>query len=154
MIINYISMGKVIQFPFGKNPEGEKKEKGKDKETETLNEKDFQELIEPFREGLRTLYPSQVKDVKGIIGLGEKYGDEKFVVGLLVWEHLKYDYPLVSSFVAVFKGNRLEKISFLEAKNNYWDWKLLVKTYKDRFNTEELIKGLFQLKEKFSRGEL
>ena len=143
-------MGKVVEFPFGKEPE----EKKETKKTEPLSEKEFEELVEPLREGLKTLYPSQVKDVQGFIGLGEKCGNEKFVVGLLIWEHYKYDYPLVSSFVAVFKDNNLEKISFLEAKNNYWDWKLMVKTYKDRFHTEELLNGLIQLKEKFSKGEI
>ncbi|WP_461829649.1 hypothetical protein [Aquifex sp.] len=150
-------MGKVIQFPFGDEGENkEKKEEFKEEElkTEPLSEEDFQELVEPLKEGLKTLYPSQVKEVHGFIGLGEKRGKEKFVAGLLFWEHYKYQHPLVSSFLAVFNGDKLEKISFLEAKNNYWDWKLLVKTYKDRFHTEELLNGLIQLKDKFQKGEL
>lgn len=150
-------MGKVIQFPFGdEEKKGEKKEELKEEElkTEPLSEEDFKELVEPLKEGLRTLYPSQVKDVHGFIGLGEKRGKEKFVAGLLFWEHYKYQHPLVSSFLAVFNGDKLEKISFLEAKNNYWDWRLLVKTYKDKFHTEELLNGLIQLKDKFQKGEL
>jgi len=144
-------MGKVIQFPLGEEPEKEKRE---DQKTELLTEEDFNQVVEVFKKDLKALYPSQVKDVLGVIGLGEKYGDEKFVVGLLMWEHYKQNYPLVSSFVAVLKGDKLEKISFLEAKRNYWDWKLMVKTYKDKFHTEELLKGLFELKEKFQKGEL
>lgn len=150
-------MGKIIQFPLGDDKSNkEKGEELKEEEvrTEPLSEEDFQELIEPLKEGLKVLYPSQVKEVHGFIGLGEKRGKEKFVAGLLFWEHYKYQQPLVSSFLAVFKENKLEKISFLEAKNNYWDWKLLVKTYKDRFHTEELLNGLLHLKEKFQKGEL
>jgi len=145
-------MGKVIQFPFGEEPE--RKEKREEIKTEHLTEEDFNKVIEVFKKDLKALYPSQVKDVLGVIGLGEKYGDEKFVAGLLMWEHYKHNHPLVSSFVAVLKGDKLEKISFLEAKNNYWDWKLMVKTYKDKFHTEELMKGLFELKERFQKGEL
>ncbi len=151
------SMGKVIQFPSGDEGENrEKREELKEEKlkTEPLSEEDLKELVEPLKEGLRTLYPSQVKDVHGFIGLGEKRGKEKFVAGLLLWEHYKYQYPLVSSFLAVFNGDKLEKISFLEAKNNYWDWKLLVKAYKDKFHTEELLNGLIQLKDKFQKGEL
>ncbi|AAC07336.1 hypothetical protein [Aquifex aeolicus] len=144
-------MGKVIQFPFGEEPE---KKEEKELKTEPLTEEDFNQVIEVFKKDLKTLYPSQVKDILGVIGLGEKYGDEKFVVGLLMWEHYKHSHPLVSSFVAVLKGDKLEKISFLEAKNNYWDWKLMVKTYKDKFHTEELMRGLFELKERFEKGEI
>ncbi len=140
-------MGKIVEFPFGDEPEKKEKEKGNN--PQPLNEKDFEELIKPFTEGLKKLYPSQVKEVKGIVGLGEKNGSEKFVAGLLIWESFKYPHPVVSSFIAVFKNNILEKISFLEAKNNYWDWKLLLKTYKDRFNTDEIFKGLQELKKNF-----
>ncbi len=150
-------MGKLIKFPSGDERENkEKKEELKEEElkTESLSEEDFQELVEPLKEGLKTLYPSQVKDVHGFIGLGEKRGKEKFVAGLLFWEHYKYQHPLVSSFLAVFNGDKLEKISFLEAKNNYWDWKLLIKSYKDKFHTEEILNGLFQLRERFQRGDL
>ncbi len=146
-------MGEIIQFP-SEGDEGRKDERKEDQRTEPLSEKDFQELLEPLKEGLKTLYPSQVKDVKGIIGLGEKRGSEKFVAGLLLWEHYKYEHPIVSSFLAVFSEDRLEKISFLEAKNNYWDWRLLIKTYKDRFHTEELLNGLLQLREQFQKGEI
>ena len=145
-------MGKVVKFPLG-DEEG-KGDTEEELKTEPLSEEDFQELIEPLREGLRSLYPSQVKDVNGFIGLGEKRGKERFVGGILFWEHYKYEHPLVSSFLAVFNGNRLEKISFLEAKNNYWDWKLLVKTYRDKFHTEDILNGLLQLREKLQKGEL
>ncbi|GAB6066192.1 hypothetical protein JCM9492_12840 [Aquifex pyrophilus] len=138
-------MGKIVEFPFGDEPKKEER-----KGPQPLTEKDFEELLKPFSEGLKKLYPSQVKEVKGVIGLGEKNGNEKFVAGLLIWESYKHPYPIVSSFIAVFKNNNLEKVSFLEAKNNYWDWKLLLKTYKDRFNTEEIFKGLQELKKNFT----
>jgi len=140
-------MGEIVQFP---SPEGGKEE---EKKTEPLSQEEFSKLIN-LSEGLKRLYPSQVKEVKGVIGTGEKHGREKFVVGLLVWEHYKYPSPLLSSFVALFRDDELEKISFLEAKNNYWDWRTLVKTHKDKFHTEELLSYLVQLKDKFTRGEL
>jgi len=66
-------MGKVIQFPLGEEPEKEKRE---DQKTELLTEEDFNQVVEVFKKDLKALYPSQVKDVLGVIGLGEKYGGQ------------------------------------------------------------------------------
>ncbi|NPB07396.1 MAG: hypothetical protein GXN96_00540 [Aquificae bacterium] len=140
-------MGKIIKLFDDEEPQ-------KEEEVKPLTQEEIQELIEPMRRKLKELYPSQVREVVGLIGFGEKYGSEVFLAGILIWEHLKYEQPIASSFLAVFNRGELEKISFLEAKNNYWDWKLMVKTYRDRFHTEEILKGLYQLREKFSKGEL
>jgi len=140
-------MGKIIKLFDNEEPE-------KEEEAKPLSQEEVRELIEPLGRRLKELYPSQVKEVLGLIGFGEKCGDEVFMAGILIWQHFKYEQPIASSFLAVFNKKELEKISFLEAKNNYWDWKLMVKIYKDKFHTEDILKGLYQLKEKFSKGEL
>ncbi len=139
-------MGKIVQFPFGE--EGKGKEE-KENRIETLDNKDIERLYEPFKEGLKKLYPSQVKDVLGIVGFGEKNGNEVMLMGILIWEHYKQPRPIASTFIALFVNDRLEKVSFLEAKNNYWDWKLMIDMYQHRFNTKKMFEDLKRLREEF-----
>ncbi len=141
-------MGKVIKFTPGGGDDNEKEKV----ETRALSQEEFLELVEPLREGLKKLYPSQVKDITGVVGLGEKRGKEYFVVGLLAWLHFKEPQPILSTFVAVFIDKRLEKISFLEAKNNYWDWKVMVESYKGRFNTEAMLEEIQKIKKRMLEG--
>ncbi len=139
-------MGKVVNFPSdgGEEREGVRK----------LSQEEFLKLIDPLREGLRRLYPTQVRDVLGVVGFGEKNGKECFVAGLLAWAHMKQPQPVVSTFLATFIEDRLDKISFLEAKNNYWDWKLMIETYQTRFNTKALFEELQRLREELTSGNL
>jgi len=137
-------MGKVVNFPFGEEPSKEKKE---------LSEEELSKLFEGMREGLKRLYPSQVKEVYGFVGVGQRSGRESFVGGLLFWESAKGG-TAVSTFLALFRDEELEKISFLEAKRNYWDWDLMVKTHRDKFDTEKIEKEVMELRERFSRNEL
>jgi len=142
-------MGKVIRFV----PDDGDEDKNTEPETRALSEKEFLELVEPLKEGLRRLYPSQVKDIAGVVGLGERRGKEYFVAGLLAWLHFKHPQPILSTFVAVFIDKKLEKISFLEAKNNYWDWKVMVESYKGRFNTETMLEEVQRIKRQILEGK-
>ena len=141
-------MGKVIRFP------SEGGEEEREEGTKRLTQEEFLALVGPFREGLRRLYPTQVEDVIGIVGFGEKNGKECFVMGILVWQHRSRPGPIASTFLAVFVNERLEKVSFLEAKNNYWDWKLMIETYQNRFNTKEMLEELKKLREEVLSGNL
>ncbi len=144
-------MGKIVEFPSGDN---QRKRKG-DLERKRLSQEEFLSLVEPFRDGLRKLYPTQVKDILGIAGFGEKLGNEIFVMGVLIWEHLRRGEPVASTFMAVFVNGQLEKVSFLEARNNYWDWNLMMETYQTRFNTREMFRELQDLREQiFGGGKL
>lgn len=138
-------MGKVIRFPGG---DEEKREEG----PTPLGEEEIKGLLGPLKEGLKRLYPTQVKEVLGIIGVGERIGKEVFLAGYLVWEGYKTGGPVVSTFLSVFIGDRLEKISFKEAKRNYWDWNLMISTYKGRFHVEEMLKALDEIKERMGWG--
>jgi len=142
-------MAKIIKFnPEGGKPKRETKEekkepkllKGSLEKAEPLTEEDFQRLFHPFREGLKRLYPSQVEEVLGYTGLGEKNGDKAFIVGMVIWKRYGVEQPYTSTFVALFENGELKKVSFLEAKNNYWDWKTMLKVHKGEFHTEELFK--------------
>jgi len=110
-----------------------------------LTEEDFKKLFEALKEGLKRLYPSQVEDVLGFFGLGEKNGDKAFVVGVVSWKRYGVEQPYMSTMVGIFENNHLEKVSFLEAKNNYWDWEVLLKTHKKEFHTEELFNKFMEL---------
>ena len=146
-------MGKIVEFPSG---DGGKKRKGEGRKlkAEKLTQEEFMELLEPFKEGLRRLYPSQVKDVLGVAGFGERCGNEVFVMGVLAWESLKQSSPVLSTFLALFIGGKLEKVSFLEAKNNYWGWRLMLDTYQTRFNTKEMFEELQLLREQVLGGNM
>ncbi|MEO2153139.1 MAG: hypothetical protein ABGX24_01800 [Aquificota bacterium] len=117
------------------------------KNARPLTEEEFNQLLEPFKEGLKKLYPSQVEDVYGVFGVGEKNGNKVFMVGAVIWKHYGVPQPYTSTFVALFENNQLQKISFLEAKRNYWDWRTLIKMHKHEFHTEELFNYFQQLKE-------
>jgi len=145
-------MGKIVEFPSGDG--GKKKGEGRELKTEKLTQEEFMDLLEPLKDGLRKLYPSQVKDVLGVAGFGERYGNESFVMGVLVWESLKQSEPILSTFLALFISNKLEKISFLEAKNNYWDWRLMIDTYQTRFNTKEMFEELQLLRQQVLGGNI
>jgi hypothetical protein len=135
-------MGKVIRFPGG---EGEE-------ELRPLTREEIEGLLEPLREGLKRLYPSQVKEVLGLVGVGERRGEEVFLAGFLLWEGYRTGGPVVSTFLSLFVGNRLEKISFREAKRNYWDWNLMVNTYKSRFHVEDMLGVLNEIRERMGWG--
>ncbi len=142
-------MGRIVEFPSGDN-------RGKRKGSlrrERLSQEEFLSLVEPFRDGLRKFYPTQVKDILGVAGFGEKLGNEIFVMGVLIWEHLRRSEPVASTFLAVFINDKLEKVSFLEAKNNYWDWNLMIETYQSKFNTKEMLRELQTLREQMFGGE-
>lgn len=145
-------MGKIVEFPSG---DGKEKKKGtKELRTEKLTQEEMERLVEPFRDGLKRLYPTQVKDVLGMVGFGEKRGKEVLTMGVLLWQPLKSKEPVASTFIALFQNDRLEKVSFLEAKNNYWDWNIMIETYQSRFNTKEMFRELQMLrKQLFSQGE-
>ncbi len=147
-------MGKVIEFPQEDGGRERETKKERTDSSAPLSQEEFSGLLEPLKEGLKRLYPSQVKEVLGVIGLGEKNGRECFVGGLLAWTHFKHSQPILSTFLAVFVDNQLEKISFLEAKNNYWDWELMIKTYKTRFDTENIYKELIKLREQVLKGRI
>ena len=139
-------MAKVIKW----NPEGDKnrdkpQKEGKEKKPQPLTEEDFKRLFEPFKEGLKKLYPSQVEDVLGFYGMGEKSGNRDFLVGIVLWKRYGVEQPYSSTFVAIFEDNKLQKVSFLEAKNNYWDWRVMLKTYKKEFHTEEIFNRFMEL---------
>ena len=121
-------MAKIIKFPKepnkkskevskepSKNPE-ETKEKETIKSAQPLTQEDIEKLFTPLREGLKKLYPSQVEEVLGVLGMGEKNGDKVFMVGILHWKRFGVEHPYTSTFVAIFEKDKLEKISFLEAK--------------------------------------
>ncbi len=152
-------MAKILKFTPGG---GEKRpEKGSEKKipakvvkvkdepslenAKPLTQEEFQKLFEPLKEGLKRLYPSQVEEVLGFSGLGEKNGDKVFVVGALMWKRYGVEQPLISTMVALFEKGRLEKVSFLEAKNNYWDWRMLLKLHKKEFHTEEIFNRFMEL---------
>ncbi|RTZ68640.1 MAG: hypothetical protein DSZ30_03920 [Aquificaceae bacterium] len=139
-------MAKVIKW----NPEGDKnrdkpQKEEKEKKPQPLTEEDFKRLFEPFKEGLKKLYPSQVEDVLGFYGMGEKSGNRDFLVGIVLWKRYGVEQPYSSTFVAIFEDNKLQKVSFLEAKNNYWDWRVMLKTYKKEFHTEEIFNRFMEL---------
>jgi len=139
-------MAKVIKW----NPEGDKnkdkpQKEEKEKKPQPLTEEDFKRLFEPFKEGLKKLYPSQVEDVLGFYGMGEKNGNKDFLVGIVLWKRYGVEQPYTSTFVAIFEDNKLQKVSFLEAKNNYWDWRVMLKTYKKEFHTEEIFNRFMEL---------
>ncbi len=140
-------MGNIIEFPFGDGKEGKEKLK-----VEKLTQEELTELIEPFRRGLKELYPTQVSDILGLVGFGEKFGNEIMVMGILLWLHLSRSEPIASTFIAYFVNKKLEKVSFLEAKNNYWDWKLMIETYQTKFNTKEMFADLQELREQILSG--
>ena len=143
-------MGKVIRFP---SDGGEEERKGgREEGARRLSQEEFLALVEPFRDGLKKLYPTQVEDILGIAGFGERNGKECFVMGVLVWQHQRQPGPIASTFLAVFVNDRLEKVSFLEAKNNYWDWRLMLDTYQTRFNTKEMFEELQRLREEVLSG--
>jgi len=145
-------MGKIVEFPSGDGKE--EREEGKELRTERLTQEEMERLVEPFKDGLRRLYPTQVRDVLGVVGFGEKRGKEVLTMGVLLWQPLKSESPVASTFIALFQNDRLEKVSFLEAKNNYWDWKVMIETYQGRFNTKEMFRELQRLREQlFSQGE-
>ncbi len=110
-----------------------------------LTEEDFKKIFEALKEGLKKFYPSQVEDVLGFFGLGEKNGNKAFVVGVVSWKRYGVDQPYMSTLVGIFENDNLEKVSFLEAKNNYWDWKILLKTHKKEFHTEEIFNRFMEL---------
>ncbi len=141
-------MGKVIRFP---SEGGEEEREG---DARKLTQEEFLALVEPFREGLRRLYPTQVEDILGVVGFGEKNGKECFVMGVLVWQHRSRPGPIASTFMALFVNDKLEKVSFLEAKNNYWDWRLMIETYQTRFNTKEMFEELQRLRREVLSGNL
>ncbi len=134
-------MGKVVKFPGSS-----------DEETRPLSREEVEGLIEPLKEGLKRLYPTQVSDVLGVIGLGERKGAEVLMAGFLLWEGPKTGGPALSTFLALFINERLEKISFLEAKKNYWDWDLMVKTNRGKFHVDEMLKTLSEIREKMGWG--
>ncbi|WP_457601684.1 hypothetical protein [Hydrogenivirga sp.] len=144
-------MGKVISFPSGDGGE-ERREEERERGAQRLTQEEFLALVEPFKEGLRKFYPTQVRDVLGVAGFGEKNGKEVFVAGILVWLHQKQPEPIASTFLAVFVNDTLEKVSFLEAKNNYWDWRLMLDTYQTRFNTRAIFEELQRLREEMFGG--
>jgi hypothetical protein len=113
--------------------------KSKKDQAQPLTEEDYQKLFEPFKEGLKRLYPSQVEDVLGYTALGEKNGENAFMVGRVIWKRYGVEQPYLSTFVAYFEKGELKKISFLEAKNNYWDWRTMLKLHKGEFHTEEIF---------------
>ncbi len=125
----------------GKNPF----EKSKRDSAEPLTQEDLQRLFEPFKGGLKKLYPSQVEDVLGFAALGEKNGEKTFMVGRVIWKRYGVEQPYVSTFVAYFEKEELKKVSFLEAKNNYWDWKTMLKVHKSEFHTEEIFNRFMEL---------
>ncbi|RTZ58254.1 MAG: hypothetical protein DSZ31_06150 [Gammaproteobacteria bacterium] len=139
-------MAKVIKWnpEGGKNKDKPQKEE-KEKKPQPLTEEDFKRLFEPFKEGLKKLYPSQVEDVLGFYGMGEKNGNKDFLVGIVLWKRYGMEQPYSSTFVAIFEDNKLQKVSFLEAKNNYWDWRVMLKTYKKEFHTEEIFNRFMEL---------
>ena len=145
-------MGRVVKFP---SDGGEEERKGGKKSTglRRLSQEEFLELVEPFKEGLRKFYPTQVKDVLGIAGFGERNGEESFLMGVMLWQHQKQPEPILSTFLALFIGDRLEKVSFLEAKNNYWDWRLMIDTYQSRFNTRAMFEELQKLREELFNAD-
>ena len=110
-----------------------------------LEQEDFEQLFQPFREGLKRLYPSQVEEVLGFTGLGEKNGEKAFMVGVVVWKRYGTSQPYTSTFVALFEKGELKKVSFLEAKNNYWDWRTMLKLHKGEFHTEEIFNRFTEL---------
>jgi hypothetical protein len=151
-------MAKILKFNPKGEPEKNKPQKAEEKteqreekvikatpsgssleNAKPLTEEDFKNLFEPLREGLKKLYPSQVEDVLGFYGLGEKNGNKTFVVGAVIWKRYGVKQPYASTMVALFENNELKKVSFLEAKNNYWDWKTLIKVHKGEFHTEEIF---------------
>jgi len=167
-------MAKIIKFPRREEPEDResKKELSKNKETEgirtlpsstnketvktlkfstkrdnaqPLTQEDLKQLFEPFKEGLKKLYPSQIEDVLGFYGMGEKNEDKVFLVGVVFWKRYGVEQPYTSTFVAIFEKGKLAKVSFLEAKKHYWDWKTLLKTYKSYFHTEEIFNRFQEL---------
>ena len=167
-------MAKIIKFdPRGEEPEkgkpkgeGEKREQpseekvvkappkvvgkksplsGSLEKAEPLTQEDFEKLFQPLREGLKRLYPSQVEDVLGFTGMGEKNGDKAFVVALVVWKRYGVEHPYTSTAVMLFEKGELKKVSFLEAKNNYWDWRTMLKIHKGEFHTEEIFNRFMEL---------
>ena len=119
--------------------------KSKREQAEPLTHEDYEKLLEPFKEGLKRLYPSQVEDVLGYVALGEKNGENAFMVGRVFWKRYGVEQPYLSTFVAYFEKGELKKISFLEAKNNYWDWKTMLKVHKGEFHTEEIFNRFMEL---------
>ncbi len=141
-------MGKIVKFPSGGGEE--EREEG----ARRLSKEEFIALLEPFRDGLKRLYPTQVEDILGMVGFGERNGKECFVMGVLIWQHQRQQDPVASTFLAVFVNNKLEKVSFLEAKNNYWDWKLMLDTYQTRFHTKEMFEELQKLRQEVLSGNI
>ncbi len=144
-------MGKVVKFPGSDDESKGNGEENKKQSTEThaLSQEEFVSYLEPLKEGLLKLYPSQVKEVVGVAGFGEERGKEAFLMGILMWEHFNNPQPIASTFLATFIDKKLDKISFLEAKRNYHDWKLMIDTYQDRFNTKEMFEKLQELRKQF-----
>ncbi|MDQ7038635.1 MAG: hypothetical protein Q9N26_05500 [Aquificota bacterium] len=138
-------MGRVVRFPGGD-------EERRSENPRPLTEDEIRALLDPLREGLKRLYPTQVKEVLGLVGVGERTGEEVFLAGYLIWEGYRTGGPVVSTFLSVFIKNRLEKISFREARRNYWDWNLMVNTYRGRFNVEEMLRTLDSIKERMGWG--
>ncbi len=166
-------MAKIIKFnPRGEGPEkrpkkgGEEGEKPKGEKTikvpakggekksplkgtlenaKPLTQEDFDKLFEALREGLKRLYPSQVEEVLGFTGLGEKNGNKAFAVGLVIWKRYGVEQLYTSTAVLLFENNKLKKVSFLEAKNNYWDWRTMIKLHKGEFHTEEIFNRFMEL---------
>jgi len=126
---------------------GEKKSplKGTLENAKPLTQEDFDKLFEALRDGLKRLYPSQVEEVLGFTGLGEKNGNRAFAVGLVVWKRYGVEHPYTSTAVLLFENNELKKVSFLEAKNNYWDWRTMIKLHKGEFHTEEIFNRFMEL---------
>ncbi len=135
-------MGKVVRFP-GSGDEGKK---GETLEVKPLTQEELAEYLEPMREGLKKLYPSQVEDMVGFMGFGEVRGKEAFLMGILAWKHFNSEEPIASTILATFIDKKLDKVSFLEAKRNYHDWKVMIDTYQDRFHTKEMFEELQKLR--------
>ena len=137
-------MGKVVSFGGSPQP--------KDENLKPLTEEDIKALFDPLKEGLFKLYPSQMGSVDGIVAVGEAKDSRKVLVGLLFWTNKKTGMRSLSTFIAFFLNDKLEKISFLEAKNNYWDWDIAVKTLKPDFHIEEMVSEILRVKKEFTGG--
>ncbi|HIP98336.1 MAG TPA: hypothetical protein EYH48_01280 [Aquifex aeolicus] len=139
-------MAKVIKWdPEGDKNKSKAQKEEKEKKPQPLTEEDFKRLFKSLKEGLKSLYPSQVEDVLGFYGMGEKNGNRDFLVGIVLWKRYGVEQPYSSTFVALFENSKLQKISFLEAKNNYWDWRVMLQTYKKEFHTEEIFNRFMEL---------
>ncbi len=131
-------MGKVISF--GHNDDFNEEEKEDIKEEQNEPSQDLPTFLKDLREYILGYYPNTINDILGFSGFLKN--DNPYVfVGYVVWQDKRGNYS-TTPLIAMFR-NQDRRFSFLNAKNHYFDPKVLKADIENLgINIEDIYKRL------------